>query len=606
MRVVATAGHVDHGKSALVRALTGTDPDRFAEEQARGLTIDLGFAFTTLDDGEVIGFVDVPGHVRFAKNMLAGVGSVDLAMLVVDAREGWMPQTAEHVQILGLLGVEHGCIALTKADLVDAETLELATLELEDHLSTTQLASWPLTVCDALSGRGIDALRATLTEVCRSAPPPRDLHCARLWVDRSFSVRGAGTVVTGTLTLGALSIDDEVRIEPGGRTARVRGIESHHSSATTIGPGTRVALNLAGIDHRTIDRGDAVVAPGRWRTTDHVDAVVTAVPGTRLPARATLHAHIGAGVWPTRWRSFEAETSGDALGRLRFDAALPLQPGDHLVLRSTARSAIVGGAIVVDVAPSRRTVDALARRALTPVQRAVAARPFIDGHEIALLAALDRADPAGAIEREIAAGRIMRVGASYAAPATVDALLADVAQRVATHEHTYPDDPGLELTALAARVHADPAHIRDAIASHPAGALDIAAGRVRSRATAPAMPTSATPDGARLLEALRAQPFAPPSATELGIAPRVAKLLVREGVAVELDGVVFATDAVEAAARIVGTAVVQRGTLTIADVRDLLGSTRKYVVPIAKRLDADGVTRRRGDDRIPGPRAARP
>ena len=220
MRVVATAGHVDHGKSTLVRALTGTDPDRFPEEKERGLTIDLGFAFCELPSGRLVGFVDVPGHVRFVKNMLAGVGAVDVALLVIAANEGWMPQTEEHVQILGLLDVRHGLVALTKADLADADTLELSRLAAQERLQ------WPVVVVDSRSGRGLDDLRATLDDVLRTAPAARDAGRPRLWVDRVFAAKGAGTVVTGTLTGGALARDAEVAIEPGGRRARIRRIES--------------------------------------------------------------------------------------------------------------------------------------------------------------------------------------------------------------------------------------------------------------------------------------------------------------------------------------------------------------------------------------------
>src|SRR5688500_8069735 len=246
MRVVATAGHVDHGKSTLVLALTGTDPDRFPEEKARGLTIDLGFAFATLPSGTEVGFVDVPGHVRFIKNMLAGVGAVDVALLVVAATEGWMPQTEEHLRILELLGVEHGMVAITKADLVDDETLELAELEITEHLEGTALPAMTIVVCDSLSGRGIDDVRATLDAVLDDAPAVRDLGRPRLWVDRVFAAKGAGTVVTGTLTGGSVKLDDELEVGARGAKVRVRGIETAKRHVDDVGPGSRVALNLVG------------------------------------------------------------------------------------------------------------------------------------------------------------------------------------------------------------------------------------------------------------------------------------------------------------------------------------------------------------------------
>ncbi|MDQ1520944.1 MAG: selenocysteine-specific elongation factor, partial [Actinomycetota bacterium] len=239
MRVVATAGHVDHGKSSLVRALTGTDPDRFPEEKERGLTIDLGFAFATLPSGRLVGFVDVPGHVKFVKNMLAGVGAIDVALLVVAANEGWMPQTEEHAHILELLGVEHGMIVLSKAALVDDDLLELARLELDEHTAGSALEHWPVVVVDTVAGTGVDEVAAVLDDVLSKAPDPVDDGRPRLWVDRVFSARGAGTVVTGTLTHGGFALDEEIVVEPGARRARVRGIESHHERLRRAEPGSR-------------------------------------------------------------------------------------------------------------------------------------------------------------------------------------------------------------------------------------------------------------------------------------------------------------------------------------------------------------------------------
>ena len=252
MRVVATAGHVDHGKSSLVLALTGTDPDRFPEEKARGLTIDLGFAFTTLPSGTEVGFVDVPGHVRFIKNMLAGVGAVEVALLVVAASEGWMPQSEEHLRILELLGVRYAVVAITKVDTVDAETLELAHLDVAEHLEGTPFEDAPVVACDSVSGRGLDDVRAALDAVLAAAPEARDAGRPRLWVDRVFAAKGAGTVVTGTLTGGAIAIDDDVEVTSRHVRARVRAIQTAHRQVDRVGPGTRVALNLVGIEHRDV------------------------------------------------------------------------------------------------------------------------------------------------------------------------------------------------------------------------------------------------------------------------------------------------------------------------------------------------------------------
>ena len=351
MHTIATAGHVDHGKSSLVLALTGTDPDRFPEEKARGLTIDLGFAFATLPSGTEIAFVDVPGHVRFIKNMLAGVGAVDLALLVVAATEGWMPQTEEHLRILELLGIGHGMVAITKADLVDDETLELAQLEVTEHLEGTSLADAPIVVCDSLSGRGLDDIRATLDEVLARAPATRDSGRPRLWIDRVFAARGAGTVVTGTLTGGSVAVDDELEVGGRGVRVRVRGIESAKRQHPAIGPGNRVALNLAGIDHHDLARGDALVRPGQWATPDVIDAALHVVPGEQLTRRGRVQVYAGSGEHAATIRILDPERR---FARLRLARRLPLAPGDRLVLRDAGRGRTVAGAEVLDVDPVRR------------------------------------------------------------------------------------------------------------------------------------------------------------------------------------------------------------------------------------------------------------
>jgi selenocysteine-specific elongation factor len=254
MPVVGTAGHVDHGKSTLVRALTGRDPDRWTEEKERGLTIDLGFAWTTLPSGIEAGFIDVPGHERFIKNMLAGVDAITVALFVVAADEGWMPQSEEHLSILDLLGVDRGIVALTRADLVDEDTLELVTLEIDDRMASTSLHNSPIIPTAAPEGRGIEELRTAL-DTALGQSSIVDLGRPRMWVDRSFTISGAGTVVTGTLIDGALAVDDEVTLFPAGSTGRIRSLQSHEQAVDRAEPGNRAALNIVGIERDEVDRG---------------------------------------------------------------------------------------------------------------------------------------------------------------------------------------------------------------------------------------------------------------------------------------------------------------------------------------------------------------
>jgi selenocysteine-specific elongation factor len=590
MRVIATAGHVDHGKSTLVHALTGTDPDRFAEEKARGLTIDLGFAFMTLASGIEIGFVDVPGHIRFIKNMLAGVGAVDIALLVVAATEGWMPQTEEHVAILELLDIRSGVIAISKADVVDLATLELAQLELAEHVEATALASWPVVAVDSVTGRGLDELRAALATVVAGAAAPRDDGRPRLWVDRVFAARGAGTVVTGTLTGGSLGVDQEVVVEPGRRAARVRRIESHNDRIDRrVGPGNRVALNLAGIGHDDIARGDAVVVPGQWSTTAVVDVAVRALSGHEFGRRGDVHVHVGSGEHRTHMRLID---DGMAFARLELDTALPLAPGDRMVLRSSARRATIGGAQVLDVAPARRMADARARLVLPLGTRVLQARPWSTPSELAPLAGV--ADGDAWTRTLVEAGDAVRVGNWLVTP---DALISMREEIVAALQAPGRGLLGIDVASLATKLGVDSTKLRAALVDEPRVVVDREIVR-----NANEQPLTDDPVAQALLAALDGRPFDPPAPGDVGASPALVRALVRAGELVDLDGVILTRTAFDAARSRVAAAVLERGTLTVSDVRDLLGSTRKYVVPLLNRLDAEGVTRRRGDQRVPGPR----
>ena len=583
MRVVATAGHVDHGKSTLVLALTGTDPDRFPEEKARGLTIDLGFAFCTLPSGAEVGFVDVPGHTRFIKNMLAGVGAVGVAMLVVAANEGWKPQSEEHLQILDLLGVRHGIVVVSKSTLVDDETLEIAQLEVADHVEGTTFDGLDIVTCDARSGLGLDAVRAALDAALATAPGARDDQRPRLWIDRVFAAKGAGTVVTGTLTGGVIETDDE--LDAAGHRVRVRGIESHGMLSGRGEPGARVALNLVGVDRHQLARGDAVVRPGQWLDVGIVDVALRTVPGTKLKSRGRLTAAVGSGEHDVWFRRLE-----DDFARLRFDATLPLAPGDRIVLRDTGAEATVAGAEVLDVRPTRRAIDAPAR-----LRQPLGGRLLEAGWiPLAGLDARAGLDPDAAASAVLAAGG-EAIGPWFVAGAAAANLRARIVTTVSGHHRDHPNDRGLPLVELARRLGLEIDHT-EALVATVAGIV-VEQGQARD-----AKHTGGTADtdaGREMVDALAATPLSPPPPTDLA----TARALVREGVLVDLDGVYFTAVALDQARALVIGALESRGSLTIADARDVLGSSRKYVVPIMGRMDAEGVTRRRGDQRIPGPRS---
>ena len=318
IRVVATAGHVDHGKSSLILRLTGMDPDRWEEEKRRGLTIDLGYAWCELPSGREIGFVDVPGHERFIANMLAGVGPVRLVLFVVAANEGWRQQSEEHLAILDVLGVEGGVVALTKQDLVDAETLDLAEEQIRERLEGTALERARLVRVSATTGDGLDELRVALDDLLAAAVPPPETR-ARLFVDRVFTISGAGTVVTGTLGGSALAVGDDVELYPHGRTARVRSLQTHKRDGTRALPVARVAANLAGTGKGDLARGDVVGAPGAWRPTTTFDGVFRPVRGLAHPVtgRGAFKVYVGAAEADARVRILGRGSAGGRRGRVR-------------------------------------------------------------------------------------------------------------------------------------------------------------------------------------------------------------------------------------------------------------------------------------------------
>jgi selenocysteine-specific elongation factor len=595
-RVVATAGHIDHGKSSLVLALTGTDPDRLAEEKQRGLTIDLGFAFCTLPSGVELAFVDVPGHVRFLKNMLAGVGGVDAALLVVAATEGWMPQSEEHLRILDLLDVEHGVVAVTKADLVDDETVEIAELDVLEHLEGSTLEGARIVVCDAKSGRGLEEVRTALDEMLAGAPPPADGGRPRLWIDRVFASRGAGTVVTGTLTGGSLALEDEVLIAPGRRRARVRGLESHHRKVAVAAPGTRVAVNLAGVDHDELHRGDAVVRADQWIEPRVVDVSLSLLAGVELPARSRMKVYAGSGEHDAAVRRLDDD---HRFARLFLGARLPLQPGDRLVLRDPGRQETVGGAVVLDVAPTARARLAPERLDRPLGERLLRSHPWLAVADLPALAGRDAAGARALAGELVAGGQAVRIGGHLVATETLESLRTQVRPLVAAHHREQPLEAGPELSSLASRLRVPPEQLEAAL--HDVADLVVERGRVR--AATHVVAAADDPEAVRYLEALAAQPFSPASAAELGVRPEIVRALVRSGHVVDLEGVVLSTAAVDDARRLVVEAIRRDGSITVAGARDVLGSSRKYVLAILGHFDKTGVTRRSGDDRTAGPRA---
>ena len=568
MHIVGTAGHVDHGKSTLVRALTGTDPDRLAEEKERGLTIDLGFAFCTLPSGRQVSFVDVPGHIRFVKNMLAGVGAVDASLFVVAAPEGWKPQSAEHLAILELLGISHGVVVLSQIGLVDDELAELARLDVLEHVDGSFLEHAPVVATDAIDGTGLDELRGALDDLCAATPTAADRGRPRLWIDRSFAATGAGRIVTGTLAGGSISAGDELRTAPGGRAARVRAIQTQSTAVEQIGPGHRVALNLTGVDADDLGRGIAVVRPDQWHHTRSVDVELTVLDGVRndVTRRGAYALYLGSGEWPVRLRVLGPEriAPGETgYARLHLPVALPLVMGDRFVLRDFGRGQTVGGGTVLDPDPQLRAAVA---QPDARIERMIAERGWIKATQLERLTG-ERVEPV--------------LGGWVAPPELLEALVDDLRQQI---ERAGP--LGLDLAGLDERQR---------LAADTLDGVAIEAGRAR-----PADAADVLADHPVIAE-LAAAPFSPPAPS--GVSQRELLALAARGDLVHADGVWFAASAIEAAAeRIAGLLSVQPDGVTVAEIRVELGTTRKYALPLVGYLDRTGVTRRRGDLRIGGPR----
>jgi len=568
VHVVATAGHVDHGKSTLVEALTGTDPDRFAEEKARGLTIDLGFATTTLPSGAALSLVDVPGHVRFIKNMLAGVGAVDACLFVVAATEGWKPQSEEHLRILELLGVRHGVVALTKVGPADDDLVDLAHLEVEERVAGTFLEGAPVVNTDAPTGVGLDNLRAALDDLLAATPTAVDHGRPRLWIDRAFSARGAGTVVTGTLTGGRLHTDDELAVHPAGSPVRVRSLQNHHAERDELPPGSRCAVNLVGVAHDEVVRGHVLVRSDQWHHTTVVDASLRVLDRLDHPvSRRGAHVvYLGSGEHPVRMRilgpdALDPGTEGAV--RIHLPEPLPLLPGDRFVLRESGRAETVGGGEVLDVDPMERASRARPDRS---VDRVVRERGWVSVDELERLTG-ERREPD--LDRWVVD------------PVVLHRTLEDLRNALADAGPRGLDLVGLGELARAAVVLLDDAEV-EAGRLVPAGVAD---------------PLADHP----FVAALAASPFVPPSPD--GVDRGELRELVRRGDVVEVEGIFFASSAVDAAARLAARLLVDHPEgFTVSTFREEAGNTRKHAMPLLARLDATGMTRRRGDLRIAGPR----
>ncbi|MGB8962744.1 MAG: selenocysteine-specific translation elongation factor [Pseudonocardiaceae bacterium] len=598
MHVVATAGHVDHGKSTLVRALTGMEPDRWAEERRRGMTIDLGFAWTTLPTGATVAFVDVPGHERFVPNMLAGVGPVPAVLFVVAADEGWMPQSAEHLDALHALSVRHGLLVVTRSDLMDPE---LAREEALEHLAGSTLGRMPAVCVSSTTGAGLDELRAALSTLVAGLPAPDVEADVRLWVDRAFTIRGAGTVVTGTLASGTLHTGDELELAPGKRLVRVRGLQSLGESVESARAVARVAVNLRGVPREAVHRGAALLTPKTWLTTRTIDVRLATVArygdilgqmGPSSPRYVSISGdlptemvlHVGAAGVGVRVRPLGGDTV-----RLVLRQPLPLRIGDRALLRDPGTRCIPAGVIVLDVQPPalRRRGAAAARAAELATTDGVA-----DGR-----AELHRR---GLIRRDelVAMGARVPAEATEVAGWLIDpALLAQrsdqLAAAVVEHAARNPLEPGMPLEVARQAAGMPDARLIELLLG---SRLTLSQGRVHV-----AGPVCGLPDAVRnaiieIRTELAQRPFAAPEAhrlAELGLGAKQLAAAVRAGELLKVaNGIYLAPGADDdAAVRLRDLPT----PFTLSQARQALDTTRRVTVPIMELLARRGITRQLPD-----------
>ncbi|HET6311521.1 MAG TPA: selenocysteine-specific translation elongation factor [Candidatus Nitrosotalea sp.] len=606
--VIGTAGHIDHGKSTLITALTGIDPDRLAEEKRRGMTIDLGFAHLSLPSGLEVGIVDVPGHARFIRNMLAGTHGLDAVMLVIAADEGVMPQTREHLEIIDLLDVRRGVVVLSKVDLVEADWLALVTSEVRQALEGTSLEAAPVIPFSAVSGEGKAELVAALNTLLATAPPRPDVGRPRLPIDRAFTMSGFGTVVTGTLVDGSLNLGEELQVVPGGRTVRVRGLQQHNRKVETAAPGSRVAANLTGVEKHQLARGDVLARPKSLQSTRRVDASVRVLASAAQSLRHGTELLLHTGTAEVACRVIVLDSDDIAAGaegwvQLYMERPIAAAEHDRFILRIPSPSATIAGGTFVDVAPRRHARhdsavrESLERRAAGEVLQEEL-RKYPRGVTVAALLKATLAP-----EADVAGLNAKRIGDWLYDAGAWGAISERASSELEAYHSAHPLRPGIAREELRSRLGVPPGSfpsvvrgmLQDGIAVELDGLLARPGHRVEVHAV----------DGtaAALVQLLGLQPFAPPSLTEAvqqtGATSEVIRALAQRGEIVRLsDDIAFTKEAFDAAVKMVREIISSTGSITVGQLRDRMGASRRPVLALLEHLDAEHVTRRVGDARV--------
>ncbi|MFM2309956.1 MAG: selenocysteine-specific translation elongation factor [Chloroflexota bacterium] len=610
MYVIGTAGHVDHGKSTLVEALTGINPDRLREEQRRGMTIELGFAWMQLPSGRDISLVDVPGHERFIKQMLAGVSGFDAAVLVIAADESMMPQTREHLAIIELLEIPRGIVVVTKADMVEPAWLPLVVDDIRLQLAESRLADAPLVVVSAKTGYGMDELRRALdTLVSTLAAPTKLDEPARLWVDRVFSMDGFGAVVTGTLQAGALQVGDEVEVLPRGLRARIRGLQMHRQKLQQAQPGARVAINLAGVSHHDIARGDLITVPGTILPTDRIDVRLSlaSVAPRPLAQGMQVDVFVGAAETPARVTLLDCDAIGPgehAYAQLHLAHALPLWRGDRVVLRQPSPSMTLAGGRVIDTHPlrhRRHRRDVIERlHALERASPADLCWAALQGTAMRIeqLVQATHLDVARVQQTVAVLPAVRHVGGEWLMDAVyADGLLVQAEKALDGYKTRYPLRIGMPREDVRRRLGIEPGLFEALIVSAWHEVLERCGDGLLRRVGAtvtlsPAQQQQVT----AALATLRAHPYAPPPTA---LERELQQYLIGSGEIIEIaDDVAFLATTWHELTAWVLTTIDETGSVTVGQFRDRFGTTRKYALAVLEYLDDKKITRRRDDARV--------
>ncbi len=619
MRVIGTAGHVDHGKSTLVKRITGIDPDRLAEEKAREMTIDLGFAWLTLPDGESVGIVDVPGHRDFIENMLAGVGGIDAVLLVIAADEGVMPQTREHLAILDLLGIQNGLIVLTKTDMVDdPDWLELVEDDVRQTMQGTSLENVDILRVSAHTGEGIPELLESLALLLTDLPRRPDYNNPRLSIDRVFTISGFGTVVTGTLLGGSLHVGDEIEIQPTELRGRIRGLQTHKQSADSAQPGSRVAVNISGVEKHALSRGNMLVYPKQLKSTVLVDVRFRHLPdaGRPLKHNAEVKFYSGAAETTARVRLLDAKILDPGVEgwlQIRLESYLPLTQGDRFILRYPSPAQTIGGGVAVNPHPGRRwkrfrpeVIQSLQTRMEgSPAERVAQAA---EQSEPVKIHALQKQTGYTDVELEAAIHEatetrllIELTDGRFLAASRFNAVMRRMADELGAFHQAEPLRLGMPREELRSRLGLKNATLNMLLDMHDGIVDEGQILRCPDREVSYNAQQKANLD--QLIRQMDAVPYTPPSYSEAAetVGEDVLRALIDLGEIIQVQPeVIFARPVYDEMVAVILEMINTDGSVTARTLRDRFGTSRKYAIGLLEHTDAIGVTRREGDERVRG------